>query len=221
LNKVDMHTHTEHSPDSRTPLAAHGAAARAAGLDVVCVTDHNTIDGALRLREMADGLRVVVGEEINTLDGEIIGLFLERPIARGLSGEETIARIHEQGGIVSVPHPFSRNRRHRIRRASLDRLRSSVDCLEVLNARELLSGDNARAAAYASEHGLAAAAGSDAHRAAEVGRAYVEVADFSDGASFLAALHDGTVHGGLAGIGVHFLTRYDRLRKWWTARRAR
>src|SRR5207244_7517285 len=77
--RVDMHTHCEASPDSRTPLAEQARAVRAAGLDVVCATDHNTIDGALRLREMADGFRVIVGEEVSSRDGELIGLFLDQP----------------------------------------------------------------------------------------------------------------------------------------------
>ena len=101
--RVDTHTHSEYSPDSRTPLAEQARALRDAAIDIVCATDHNTIDGALRLREMADGFRVIVGEEISSRDGEIIGLFLERAVTRDRSGEETIARIHDQGGIVIVP----------------------------------------------------------------------------------------------------------------------
>src|SRR5437867_8517322 len=131
-----MHTHCEASPDSRTPIAEQARAVRAAGLDVVCATDHNTIEGALRLREIADGFRVIVGEEISSRDGEIIGLFLERPIPRDLSGEETIARIRDQGGFIIVPHPFSANRRYHMRRAALDRLRDKIDALEIFNARE-------------------------------------------------------------------------------------
>src|SRR5688572_31843197 len=103
-----MHTHSEYSPDSRTSLKRQAAAVKAAGLHVVCATDHNTIEGALRLRELADGFRVVVGEEVSSRGGEIVGLFLEKEVQRGLSAEETIARIHDQGGLVSVPHPFSR-----------------------------------------------------------------------------------------------------------------
>src|SRR5262249_61221230 len=96
------------------------AALAAAGIDVVCATDHNTIEGALRLRDLAgERLRVIVGEEISSRDGEIIGLFLTRPIPRDLSAEDTIARIRDQGGIVSVPHPFSRNRRFHTKRAAL------------------------------------------------------------------------------------------------------
>jgi predicted metal-dependent phosphoesterase TrpH len=209
-----MHTHSGYSPDSRTSLPAQARRAREAGLDVLCATDHDTVDGALRLRELADGFRVIVGEEVSSADGEIIGLFLERTVPRGLSGEETIARIREQGGIVSIPHPFSRNRRHRIRRAALERLWPLVDCIEVFNAREAFTGDNQRAAAFALEHGLPGAAGSDAHRPGELGRAFVEVDDFAGPAAFVASLRSAVVHGRLAGYGVHVLTRYDRLRKW-------
>jgi len=220
LIKVDMHTHSEASADSRTPLAEQARAVRAAGIDVVCATDHNTIEGALRLREMADGFRVIVGEEISSRDGELIGLFLDRPVRRDLSGEETIARIHDQGGIVVVPHPFSHNRRYHIRREALDRLLPAIDALEVFNAREAFAGDNRRAAAYARERDLVGAAGSDAHRAAEIGGAFVEMPDFAGRADFLEALREGIVHGRLSGTRVHLLTRYDRLRKWLGRKRS-
>jgi predicted metal-dependent phosphoesterase TrpH len=212
--RVDTHTHSEYSPDSRTPLADQARAVREAGIDVVCATDHNTIDGALRLRELADGFRVIIGEEISTREGEIIGLFLDRAIPRDLTGEETIARIHEQGGVAIVPHPFSINRRYHIRRVSLDRLRSSLDAIEVFNAREALGLENRRAAAYAAAHDMVRAAGSDAHRAAEIGRAFVEMPDFADRDGFLESLRRGVVHGRLSGATVHLFTRYDRIRKW-------
>ena len=212
--RVDMHTHSEYSPDSRTPLAEQARAIRAAAIDVVCATDHNTIDGAMRLREMADGFRVIVGEEISSRDGEIIGLFLERGVPRDRTGEETIERIHEQGGLVVVPHPFSVNRRYHMRRPALDRLRPKIDALEIFNAREALGVENRRAAAYAAAHALVGAAGSDAHRAAEIGRAFVEMPDFAGAVDFIDKLGQGTIHGSLSGVTVHFFTRYDRIRKW-------
>ena len=212
--RVDMHTHSEASPDSRTPIAEQARAVRAAGIDVICATDHNTIDGALRLRELADGFRVVIGEEISSRDGEIIGLFLERAVPRDLSGEETIARIHDQGGLAVVPHPFSFNRRYHMRRAALDRLRSHIDALEVFNAREAIFLNNRSAAAYAKEHDILGTAGSDAHRAAEIGRAYVKMPDFAGRGDFLTSLKQGVAQGRLSGTGVHMYTRYDRFRKW-------
>ena len=217
--KVDMHTHSEYSPDSRTPVASQAAAIKAAGLDVVCATDHNTIEGALRLRELADGFRVIVGEEVSSRDGEIIGLFLDKPIPRGLSAEETIARIRDQGGLVSVPHPFSRNRRFHLRRSVLERVWKDVDCIEVFNAREAFTQDNVRAAAFASEKGIPGAVGSDAHRASEIGRAWVEVEEFAGRDDFIATLREGSVIGKLTGNYIHVLTRLDVIRNWWAARR--
>ncbi|HEY9325109.1 MAG TPA: PHP domain-containing protein [Candidatus Limnocylindria bacterium] len=219
--KVDMHTHSEYSPDSRTPLASQAAAIRAAGLHVVCATDHNTIEGALRLRELADGFRVIVGEEVSSSDGEIIGLFLDKPVPRGLSAEETIARIHDQGGLVSVPHPFSRNRRFHLRRSALERVWKDVDCIEVFNAREAFTQDNVRAAAFAKEKSLPGAVGSDAHRASEIGRAWVEVEDFAGRDDFIAALREGSVIGKLTGNYIHVLTRLDVIRNWWARRRVK
>ena len=211
---MDMHTHCEASPDSRTKVADQARAVRAAGIDVICATDHNTIEGGLRLRELADGFRVVIGEEISSREGEIIGLFLERAVPRDLSGEETIARIHDQGGLVVVPHPFSINRRYHMRRASLDRLRSQIDALEVFNAREAIFLNNRSAAAYAREHNIVGAAGSDAHRASEIGGAFVEMPDFAGRGDFLDSLRHGVTHGRLSGGRVHVYTRYDRFRKW-------
>ena len=217
-----MHTHSEYSPDSRTPIAVQAAALVAAGIDVVCATDHNTIEGALRLREQAsDKLRVIVGEEVSSRDGEIIGLFLEKPIPRDLPAEETIARIHDQGGIVSVPHPFSRNRLYHLKAGALERVHKQIDCIEVFNAREALMSDNRRADAYAKERGIPGAVGSDAHRASEIGRAWIEVDEFAGRDDFITALRSGEVHGRLTGQAIHLATRYDVFRKWLTRRRTR
>ena len=213
-----MHTHCEASRDCLTPVRVQARRIREVGLDVVFATDHDTIDGALRLRELADGFRLIVGEEVTSADGDIVGLFLERVVPPGLSGEETVARIHDQGGLVCMPHPFSRNRNHRIRPEALERLRPAIDCIETFNAREAFASDNARAAAFAERHGIPAALGSDAHTPWELGRAYLEMDDFADPAGFIAALRDGTPHGRLAGLGVHALSRYARVVKWLTGR---
>jgi predicted metal-dependent phosphoesterase TrpH len=219
--KLDMHTHSEYSPDSRTSVASQAGALKAAGIDVVCATDHNTIEGALRLREVAEGFRVIVGEEVSTRDGEIIGLFLEQPVPRDLSGEETIKRIKDQGGLVSIPHPFSRNRMYHIKREALERLWPLVDSLEIFNAREAFAGDNRRADAFAKERNIPGAVGSDAHRASEIGKAWLEVDDFAGRDDFVAALRGGEVHGRLTGSHIHLATRYDVFRKWLGRRRTK
>ena len=213
--RVDMHMHTEYSPDSRTSLRIFAEAAAAEGLDVVCVTDHDTVEGALRLREMDGPFRVVVGEEVNTREGELIGLFLQRAVPAGLPVEETIARIRDQGGLAYVPHPFSRNRRRHLRRAALERVARSVDAIEVFNAREAFGGDNRRALAFAVAHALPGGAGSDAHRPNEIGRAYVAVAPFETPQAFLRELRSGEITGTLSGLRAHLRTRYDVLRRWF------
>ncbi len=216
-----MHTHCDYSPDSRTPVAIQAIAIQAAGLDVVCATDHNTIEGALKLRELATGFRVIIGEEVSSRDGEIIGLFLEEVVPRGLSAEETIARIHGQGGLVCVPHPFSHNRIHHLRRDALERVWPTIDAIEVFNAREALATDNRRAAAFGKEHEIAGAVGSDAHRPWELGGAYLECDDFTGRDDFIASVRGGTVEGRLAGHSIHFWTRYDKLVKWLVRQRAK
>jgi predicted metal-dependent phosphoesterase TrpH len=108
--RLDMHMHTEYSRDSRVTLAAFAELARKAQLGAVCITDHDTIEGGVRLREMGTGLQVIVGEEITTADGEVVGLYLEKKVAPGLTAEHTI-------GLQSKPAPASPPLRARAGRA--------------------------------------------------------------------------------------------------------
>jgi predicted metal-dependent phosphoesterase TrpH len=217
--RLDMHMHTEYSRDSRVVLSEFAALARLAKLGAVCITDHDTIEGGLRLREMETGLRIVVGEEITTADGELVGLFLAKRIPPGLSVEKSIAQIHEQGGLAYVPHPFSRNRRRHLRRSVLERVASSIDIVEVFNAREVASASNVQALEFARRHDLPGGVGSDAHRRIEIGRAYVEIAPFTTPQELVAALREGKVTGTLSGFGIHVRTWIDMGRKLLTRRR--
>src|SRR5437879_1100992 len=183
-----MHMHTEYSRDSRIGLPLFADLARKAQLGAVCITDHDTIEGGLRLREMDNGFQVIVGEEITTADGELVGLYLEKKIAPGLSAEHTIDLIHEQGGLAYVPHPFSRNRRRHLRRAALERVAPKLDIVEVFNAREVASSSNVRALEFARAHALPGGVGSDSHRAIEIARAYVDLASFATPRELLVAL---------------------------------
>jgi predicted metal-dependent phosphoesterase TrpH len=210
-----MHTHFEFSPDSQTTLEEQVLAIRKAKLDVVCATDHDTIEGARRLEEVADGFGVVVGEEVSSREGELIGLFLERAIPPGLNAEATIRAIHEQGGIVSVPHPFSPTRPNRIRRQVLDRIWPQIDCIEVLNGRVVSEADNRRAYDYAAERNIRPAVGSDAHRVAELGAAWLEMDEFIGPSEFIAALRGGIVHTRHTGLrSTRVFSPYRALRKW-------
>jgi predicted metal-dependent phosphoesterase TrpH len=219
--RLDMHMHTEYSRDSRVALAQFAELAREAELGAVCITDHDTIEGALRLREMNTGLQVIVGEEITTADGELVGLYLEKPVAPGLSAEHTIQLIHEQGGLAYVPHPFSRNRRRHLRRSVLERVAPSLDIVEVFNAREVASSSNVLALEFARQHSLPGGVGSDSHRPIEIGRAYVDVAPFVTPQELLVALSEGKVTGTLSGLGIHVRTWVDIGRKFMRTRVAR
>jgi predicted metal-dependent phosphoesterase TrpH len=187
-------------------------ACRKQGIDKVAITDHNTIAGALALREMAPDL-VIVGEEIRTKVGEIIAYFVEEEVPRGLSLQEAIARVREQGGVVGVPHPLDRLRREALGRANLLAIIEQVDLLEVFNARTVFSSNNCRALNLARERGLLASAGSDAHVACEIGHAYVEMPVFDDKDGFLCSLAQGQIVGHLTNPLIHFVSTWAKLIK--------
>ncbi len=219
--RLDMHMHTEYSRDSRVALADFADLARKAELGAVCITDHDTIEGGLRLREMNTGLQVIVGEEITTADGELVGLYLEKKIAPGLTADHSIDLIHEQGGLAYVPHPFSRNRRRHLRRSVLERVVPKLDIVEVFNAREVASSSNVRALEFARQHSLPGGVGSDSHRPMEIGRAYVDVVPFVTPQELLLALREGKVTGTLSGLAIHVRTWVDIGRKFMRTRVAR
>lgn len=203
--RVDCHLHTMWSGDSTTTPDELAHAVAEAAIDVICITDHSTIAGALRL---ADELpcRVVVGQEQRTPEGEIIGLFLSERIPPGCRSALEAARfVREQGGLVYVPHPFD-PMRHRVGGLVLQRLADEglVDVIEARNGKTSLESLNEEAAETCHRFGIAAGAGSDAHVPEAVGAAYVEVDPFADAAGLVEALGRGRV------IGHHF----DSARSW-------
>jgi predicted metal-dependent phosphoesterase TrpH len=170
---IDLHCHTSASFDSLADPRSVVRAAAARGLTHLAITDHDRIEGALVGRDAAPaGLTVIVGEEVRTSGGDLIALFLERPIPPGLSPAEAIAAVRDQGGLVGVPHPFDRLRGSLGRARALDALAPLVDWVETHNARVLGGSGNERAAAFARERGLPGVAVSDAHSTLEVGVAY-------------------------------------------------
>jgi predicted metal-dependent phosphoesterase TrpH len=208
--KVDLHVHTCYSRDSLTLLEAIVETCQRRGLDKVGITDHNTIAGALALREMAPEL-VVVGQEIETPAGEFIAYFLEEEIAKGLSPQETMARIRAQGGVVGVSHPLDRLRREAMRWANLMEIIDQVDALEAFNARTIFPADNRRAEELAGQRGLLVTAGSDAHAACEIGQAYMEMPPFNGKEEFLQSLAQGQIVGRLSAPWIHFTSLYAKL----------
>jgi PHP domain/PHP-associated/Glycosyltransferase Family 4 len=195
LIEVDLHMHTDHSHDCATPVDVLLASARDAGLGAIAVTDHNEISGALEARAKAAkaGVKVIVGEEVKTAgQGEVIGLFLEQKIPRGLSLQETIDRIREQGGVVYVPHPF--DRMHSVPDYEhLLRVLDDVDAIEIFNSRVAIGAFNDEAARFAAKYRIVAGAGSDAHVPQGLGSARIRMRDFDGPDEFLQSLRDGEI----------------------------
>ncbi len=204
---IDLHCHTSASFDSLASPAKVMRAAVNRGLTHLVITDHDRIDGALRMRDAAPpGLTVIVGSEIRTSDGDLIAAFLTRPVMSGMSATDTIMAIREQGGLVGIPHPFDRFRGSLLRDARMESIGPLVDWVESHNAR-LLGGGNERAAAFAAEHDRPGVAVSDAHTVLEVAVAYTVLdGDPSTPAGLLAALPTATLVTGRASLAVRLWT---------------
>lgn len=207
---VDFHVHTTASYDAGIDPARLPEVAAGAGLDAVAVCDHDAVDGAIAAREAAarthPELLVIVGEEVRTTDGEIIGWFLLERVPRGLTPEETVAAIKAQGGLVCVPHPCDRFRRSPLAREALERIASDVDAVEGLNARNLMAADDRAACAWAERRAVPVVAGSDAHTYDEVGRVRTELPRFEDAAGLEAALGSAELVGNRSLPTVHLYT---------------
>lgn len=173
---ADLHCHTAASFDSLSSPNAVVRAASARGLTHIAITDHDSIEGAERARDVAPaGLFVIVGQEVRTTAGDMIGLFLRRSVRSGLSPLEAAATIHEQGGLVGLPHPFDRFRGSSAwgrSDAELAELAGLLDYVEAWNARIMVGNGNMLAAEFATSRGLPGVAVSDAHTVMEVGVAY-------------------------------------------------
>ena len=205
---VDLHCHTSASFDSLASPRDVMRAAAARGITHLAITDHDRIDSALRARDEApDELTVIVGEEVRTTDGDLICLFLERPIPPGLSPAETIAAAREQGALVGIPHPFDRFRSSMLREIGLAGIASLVDWVETHNSRIVGGAGNQKAVEFAREHDLPGVAVSDAHTTMEVAVSYTVLEG-----------HPGTPEGLLAALpGAQLVTsRASYLVRLWT-----
>lgn len=214
--KTDFHIHTLYSRDGSMSLETVIETARRRHIDCLAITDHNTTYGAEKMIEHLPPnvpLKIIVGEEIKTTHGEIIGLFIREEIPPDLSPEETVAQIKAQGGLVYIPHPFDRLRRSRLEESKLLELLPQIDIIEVYNARITVQADNLRAEELARNSNLLRAAGSDAHCTYELGRAYVEMPPFETKEEFLLSLARGKVVGRLSSPLVHFVSTWSKLRK--------
>jgi glycosyltransferase involved in cell wall biosynthesis len=190
---VDLHMHTDHSPDCATPVDSLLDTAKRVGLGAIAITDHNEVSGALEARERADGIKVIVAEEVKTADqGEVIGLFIEEKIPRGMTLQETIAEIRRQGGLVYVPHPFDRMHAVPDYEHLLDVV-GDIDAIEVFNPRVAFSAFNEEAARFAAKYRIVAGAGSDSHVVQGLGSVKIRMRDFDGPEEFLESLRDADI----------------------------
>jgi len=213
---ADFHIHTRFSRDSILSEDKFIRVAMERGLTHVAVTNHNNVEGAIAVRErvaalgLDEQLTVILGEEVSTADGEVVGIFLERTIRRGLTADETADEIHAQGGLVSIPHPFDPFRASHIKREPLERLAAAgkIDMLEVFNSRVTFSRHNEQAAEVAARHGIRGIACSDSHSAFEVAMSFNALPAFTTPDELRDGLAENEWHGTRSTVLIHLTTRY-------------
>lgn len=182
----DFHLHTSYSIDGTTTPRKMVERCREVGFDVIAITDHDTIEGALRVQELAP-FPVIIGEEISSAEGHIIGLFLDKKIEPGLSVPQTIDKIKDQGGIAVAPHPYSRIAGESLQE-SFTKYAHLFDVVEVANSNNILRIDDTRAKRFANDRGMPMIGGSDAHHPIAVGSNVVTLPEFTTPQEFVESL---------------------------------
>ena len=183
--RVDLHLHSQYSHDGRSSLQELITRARECGLDRIGLTDHNTIEGAVQLVRMEPAL-AIAGEEIKTLEGEVIGLFITDRVPPFLGPEDAMDLIHGMGGLTYIPHPLDRHRAN-FRPERIVQLASRIDIVETYNPW-CDAAANRAAARLAEDLGKPQATGSDSHSAQELGRSWMEMEEYTNPADFLDKL---------------------------------
>jgi predicted metal-dependent phosphoesterase TrpH len=213
---ADFHIHTRFSRDSILTEETFITKAIERGLTHVAVTNHNNVEGAIAVRDkvaqmgLTDQLTVILGEEVSTADGEVVGMFLTTTIPRGLSANETADEIHRQGGLVSVPHPFDPLRGSHIREGPLRNLAEvgKIDMLEIFNCRVTFQRHNQEAAEFAHRYGIPGVAASDSHSSFEIAMASNALPAFETAEELKAGLPQNDWHATRSTVFIHATTRW-------------
>jgi predicted metal-dependent phosphoesterase TrpH len=213
---ADFHIHTRFSRDSILTEEKFIARAVERGLTHVAVTNHNNVEGAVAVRDkvaelgLTDKLTVILGEEVSTADGEVVGIFLTNTIPRGLSANETADEIHRQGGLVSIPHPFDPFRGSHIKEGPLRNLAEvrKIDMVEVFNCRVTVQRHNQEAAEFAHRYGIPGIAASDSHSSFEVAMAFNALPVFDTAEELKAGLPENDWHASRSSVFIHATTRW-------------
>lgn len=209
--KVDLHTHSEASPDGGITAKQYQQVLNSGTLDYIAITDHNTTDFAQQLQQQL-GPQIIVGEEIMTTHGEIIGLYLTETIPGGLSPDDTIAHIQAQGGLVYIPHPFETVRKG-LHPELLDRLQSHVDIVETCNGRVFLQNKGEQAVVWSRINHIVAAASSDAHGLRGLGRTYTDISQAPTRDNLIELLTNATLITNRPTVRGLLYPKYHRIRK--------
>jgi predicted metal-dependent phosphoesterase TrpH len=213
---VDFHIHTRFSRDSLLSEEKFARLAVERGLTHVVITNHNNVEGAIAVRDkvaelgLDDRLTVILGEEVSTADGEVVGIYLTKTIPRGLSAKETADEIHRQGGLVSIPHPFDPFRNAHIKEGPLRNLAEvgKIDMLEVFNCRVALQRHNDEAAEFARRYDIPGIAASDSHSSFEIAMAFNVMPAFDSADELRASLAQNEWTASRSSIFIHATTRW-------------
>lgn len=212
--KVELHSHTAYSRDCLTTLDSVIRTCERLKIDKIAITDHNTAEGALALAKLAPDL-IIVGEEIMTTKGEILAFFMRETIPPGLTPDETIKRLRDQGAVISVSHPYDRLRKGAWDERDLLDIVDKVDAIEIFNARCLFSEDNAKALAFAQKYYKIGTVGSDAHIPYELGHATLTMQPFEGAGDFYESLKHAVPVTKLSPFWVHGMSSYAKwMRKY-------
>jgi predicted metal-dependent phosphoesterase TrpH len=214
--KTEFHCHTCYGKDSLLQIQDLVIACDKKGIQKLVITDHNTISGATQAQKL-DPQRFLIGEEILTQQGELLGIFIKEEIPAGLPALKAIELLRSQGAFISVSHPFDAFRRGHWEINDLVSIAPYVDAIEVFNSRCLLPQFNSRARVFSQRNKLLGTVGSDAHSIVEVGKATLTLPDFIDAASLKQALPRAQPHVRLSGPWVHFYSSHAVWRKRTTS----
>lgn len=211
--KIDLHTHSEASRDGSIKSSQYVDILQLKRLDYIAITDHNKISFATKLNKQL-GDKIIIGEEINTKEGEIIGLFLKELIPRNLSVKDTVNAIKEQSGLVYIPHPFETVRRG-ISRQVLKSIINQVDVIEIFNGRAFFQNKSKVASDFAIEHKKPGAASSDAHGLKGLASTYSIIAERPTAKNLPALLSKATFSTDRPPLITLAYPKYNRIKKGW------
>jgi hypothetical protein len=213
MHTIDLHTHSIASPDGGLTLKDYGDMLASKRLDYIAITDHDSIVFAQEAHEKFGDV-IIVGEEISTQEGDLIGLFLRELVPPGLTASQAVRRIRRQGGLVYIPHPFETMRKG-LRAATLESLGGAVDIVEFFNGRAIIQNKSSAAKRWAEQHTLPGAASSDAHGPKGWGKTATVVDEPPSAANLTSLLGNARFVERQSGLRAALYPKLNRFKKRW------